>query len=171
MESAQYLILEGFLSPDISLTPWRPGSWCWPRWRSYPSGHSTGRKGLLQSRCGWRQKRLRVGTCWEPFQCQSQPDWPWGAQELWESRDARQLLPGQLRCPGWREWLEKRSGKKVKTLIFVVILFNFKIEFKYFFNYCIQQYNTFFYIYIYIYIHTQVHLNKLECHGKVHLFQ
>ncbi len=27
------------------------------------------------------------------------------------------------------------------------------------------------YIYIYIYTHTQVHLNKLECCGKVHLFQ
>ncbi len=40
---------------------------------------------------------------------------------------------------------------------------------------------TFFFVYVYIYIyiyiytyihtHTQVHLNKLECHGKVHLFQ
>ncbi len=27
------------------------------------------------------------------------------------------------------------------------------------------------YIYIYIYIYTQVHLNELECCGKVHLFQ
>ncbi len=28
----------------------------------------------------------------------------------------------------------------------------------------------FLYIYIYIYIYTQVHLNKLECHEKVHFF-
>ncbi len=27
------------------------------------------------------------------------------------------------------------------------------------------------YIYIYIYIYIQVHFNKLECRGKVHLFQ
>ncbi len=27
------------------------------------------------------------------------------------------------------------------------------------------------YIYIYIYIYILVHLNKLECRGKVHLFQ
>ncbi len=30
---------------------------------------------------------------------------------------------------------------------------------------------TLCYIYIYIYIYIQVHLNKLECRGKVHLFQ
>lgn len=111
MWSAQYLILEGFRSPGISLTPWRPESWCWPRWRSYPSGHNTGRKGHLQSKCGWRQRRLRVGTCWEPYQCQSRPDWPWGAQELSEHCDAKQLQPGRLRCPGWRGRLEKNERK------------------------------------------------------------
>ncbi len=30
---------------------------------------------------------------------------------------------------------------------------------------------THIYIYIYIYIYIQVHLNKLECRGKVNLFQ
>lgn len=119
-DSPPYLFWVGFLSPGIVPDPWQPGSWCWPYWRSFPSGHSRGRRNSLRSRRGWRKRQWTGGTCWESCRCPSQPGWLSGAPGPWAESVAVLRSAGPQHYPALTAPLdgrEKGSNKSVNQSI------------------------------------------------------